>query len=111
MAVSIRRVADKQQAQCHDVKAYVSAAVAIVAIILAYWTGSSVRAEFGSPALFTAVFMIVAVWIFPEVVEKSKYQKKTFGENSATLVLNARHYCCSAECLLLVQSGHADRSL
>jgi hypothetical protein len=50
----------------NDVKAYVSAAVAIVAIVLAYWSGSPVRPEFGPFLLGTAAFMIVAMWIFPE---------------------------------------------
>jgi hypothetical protein len=50
----------------NDVKAYVSAAVAIVAIVLAYWSGSPVRPEFGPLLLGTAAFMIVAMWIFPE---------------------------------------------
>ena len=31
----------------NDVKAYVSVAIAIVAIVLAYWSGSPVRPEFG----------------------------------------------------------------
>jgi hypothetical protein len=50
----------------NDVKAYVSATVAIVAIVLAYWSGSPVRPEFGTLLLGTAAFMIVAMWIFPE---------------------------------------------
>ncbi len=50
----------------NDLKAYVSAAVAIVAIILAFWSGSPVRPEFGNFVLATAAFMIVAMWIFPE---------------------------------------------
>jgi hypothetical protein len=50
----------------NDVKAYVSAAVAIVAIVLAYWSGSPVRPEFGPFLLGMAAFMIVAMWIFPE---------------------------------------------
>jgi hypothetical protein len=50
----------------NDVKVYVSAAVAIVAIVLAYWSGSPVRPEFGPFLLATAAFMIVAMWIFPE---------------------------------------------
>ena len=56
----------------NDVKAYVSAAVAAVAIILAYWSGSPVRPEFGNFVLATAAFMIVAMWIFPEAGKKSK---------------------------------------
>ena len=54
----------------NDVKAFVSAAVAIVAAILAYWNGSPVRPEFGTFVLATAAFMIVAMWIFPEAGEK-----------------------------------------
>ena len=54
----------------NDVKAYVSAAVALVAIILAYWSGSPVRPEFGNFVLGTATFMIVAMWIFPEAGAK-----------------------------------------
>jgi divalent metal cation (Fe/Co/Zn/Cd) transporter len=48
----------------NDVKAYVSAAVAIVAIVLAYWSGSPVRPDFGNFILAMAAFMIVAMWIF-----------------------------------------------
>jgi hypothetical protein len=50
----------------NDVKAYVSATVAVVASVLAYWSGSPVRPEFGPFLLGTAAFMIVAMWIFPE---------------------------------------------
>jgi hypothetical protein len=56
----------------NDVKAYVSAAVAIVAILLARWSGSPVRPEFGNLVLATAVFMILAMWIFPEAGAKKK---------------------------------------
>jgi hypothetical protein len=56
----------------NDVKAYVSAAVAIVAIVLAYWSGSPVRPEFGPFLLGTATFMIVAMWIFPEAGGKQR---------------------------------------
>jgi membrane protein YdbS with pleckstrin-like domain len=55
-----------------DVKAYVSAAVAIVAMVLAYWSGSPVRPEFGNFVVATAAFMIVAMWIFPEAGGKKK---------------------------------------
>ncbi|HEV3161648.1 MAG TPA: hypothetical protein VGZ89_16930 [Xanthobacteraceae bacterium] len=58
-----------------DVKAYVSAAVAIAAIVLAYWSGSPVRPEFGNFILATAAFMIVAMWIFPEAGGKKKAPK------------------------------------
>ena len=56
----------------NDVKAYVSAAVAIVAIVLAYWSGSPVRPEFGPFLLGTAAFIIVAMWIFPEAGGKQR---------------------------------------
>jgi hypothetical protein len=58
-----------------DVKAYVSAAVAIVAMVLAYWSGSPVRPEFGNFVVATAAFMIVAMWIFPEAGGKKKAPK------------------------------------
>jgi hypothetical protein len=56
----------------NDVKAYVSAAVAVVALVLAFWSGSPVRPEFGNFVLATAAFMIVAMWIFPEAGGKNK---------------------------------------
>jgi hypothetical protein len=56
----------------NDVKAYVSAAVAIVAVVLAYWSGSPVRPQFGNFVLATAAFMIVSMWIFPEAGGKKK---------------------------------------
>jgi hypothetical protein len=59
----------------NDVKAYVSAAVALVAIILAYWSGSPVRPEFANFVLATAAFTIVAMWIFPEAGGKKKAPK------------------------------------
>jgi hypothetical protein len=59
----------------NDVKAYLSAAVAIVAIVLAFWRGSPVRPEFGNVVLATAAFMIVAMWIFPEAGGKKKAPK------------------------------------
>jgi len=59
----------------NDVKGYVSAMVAIVAIILAHWRGSPVRPEFGHFVLVTAAFMIVAMWIFPEAGGKKKVSK------------------------------------
>jgi hypothetical protein len=59
----------------NDVKAHVSAAVAVVAIVLAYWSGSPVRPEFGPFLLGTAAFMIVAMWIFPEAGGKKRVSK------------------------------------
>jgi len=59
----------------NDVKACVSAAVAIAAIILAYWSGSPIRPDFGSFVLGTAAFMIIAMWIFPEAGGKKQLPK------------------------------------
>ena len=59
----------------NDVKAYVSVAVAVIALILAYWSRSPIRPEFGNFVLATAVFMIVAMWIFPEAGGKRKAPK------------------------------------
>jgi hypothetical protein len=59
----------------NDVKAYVSAAVAVVAAVLVYWSGSPVRPEFGPFLLGTAAFMIVAMWIFPEAGGKKRVPK------------------------------------
>jgi membrane protein YdbS with pleckstrin-like domain len=50
----------------NDVKAIVSALSLIVASILAYWSGSPVRPEFSTYIMVTAVFMVLAMWIFPE---------------------------------------------
>ena len=59
----------------NDVKAFVSAAVVIVAIVLAFWSGSPIRPEFGTFVLATASFMIVAMWIFPEAGGKKRMPK------------------------------------
>jgi hypothetical protein len=50
----------------NDVKAALSVVVVVVAAILAYWRGSPIRPEFGNFVLITAVFMVVAMWVFPE---------------------------------------------
>ena len=50
----------------NDVKAIVSALLLIVAAILSYWSGSPVRPDFATYIMVTAVFMVVAMWVFPE---------------------------------------------
>lgn len=55
-----------------DVKAATSAIALIVAAILAYWGGSPVRPDYGNFVMATAVFMVVAMWIFPEAGAKKK---------------------------------------
>lgn len=50
----------------NDVKAIVSVFVLIVAAVLAYWSGSPIRHDFSTFVIITAIFMIVAMWVFPE---------------------------------------------
>jgi membrane protein YdbS with pleckstrin-like domain len=50
----------------NDIKAMLSVVVLIVAAVLAYWNGSPVRPDFGNFVMGTAVFMVAALWIFPE---------------------------------------------
>ena len=49
-----------------DVKAAVSAAVIVVALGLVYWGNSPIDPAFDKFVLLTAVFFVVAMWIFPE---------------------------------------------
>jgi hypothetical protein len=49
-----------------DVKAAVSAVVILVALGLVYWGGSPIQPAFDKFVLLTAVFFVVAMWIFPE---------------------------------------------
>jgi hypothetical protein len=60
-----------------DVKAIVSAVALIVAAVLAYWSGSPIRPGFSTYVMATAVFMVVAMWIFPEAGGKKGDAKKT----------------------------------
>jgi hypothetical protein len=59
-----------------DVKAIVSAIVLIVAGVLAYWSGSPIRPDFSTYIMVTAVFMVVAMWIFPEAGAKKGNMKR-----------------------------------
>jgi hypothetical protein len=56
----------------NDVKAIVSALSLIVAAVLAYWSGSPIRPEFSTYIMVTAVFMVLAMWIFPEASAKTR---------------------------------------
>jgi hypothetical protein len=60
----------------NDVKAIVSVVVLIVAAVLAYWHGSPVRHEFSTLLMIIAVFMIAAMWVFPEAGVKKGDLKK-----------------------------------
>jgi multisubunit Na+/H+ antiporter MnhG subunit len=60
----------------NDVKTTVSAIGLIVAVILAFWHGSPIRPEFSTFVLVTAIFMVGAMWVFPEAGVKKKDLKK-----------------------------------
>jgi membrane protein YdbS with pleckstrin-like domain len=60
----------------NDVKAAVSVVTLIVAAVLAYWGGSPIRPDFSTFIMITAVFMVVAMWIFPEAGVKKDDVKK-----------------------------------
>ena len=61
----------------NDVKAVVSAVTLIVAAVLAYWSGSPIRPGYSTFVMVTAVFMVVAMWIFPEAGVKKGQKKAT----------------------------------
>jgi membrane protein YdbS with pleckstrin-like domain len=61
----------------NDVKVAVSVLAMIVAAVLAYWSGSPIRPEYSTYVMATAVFMVVAMWIFPEAGVKKGDMKKT----------------------------------
>ena len=62
----------------NDVKAILSAVFLIVAAILAYWRGSPIRPDFSTYIMVTALFMVVAMWVFPEAgVKKGDVKKGT----------------------------------
>jgi hypothetical protein len=48
------------------VKAALSAIALAVALVLAYWSGSPIRRDFSTFVVITAIFMIAAMWVFPE---------------------------------------------
>jgi hypothetical protein len=50
----------------NDVKAALSVVVLAVALVLAYWSGSPIRHGFSTFVVLTAIFMIAAMWVFPE---------------------------------------------
>ena len=50
----------------NDIKAVVSAVALLVAVVLAYWGGSPISPEYGHFVIGTAIFMVIARWIFPE---------------------------------------------
>jgi hypothetical protein len=61
----------------NDVKAAVSAITLAVALVLAYWSGSPIRHDFAGFVVFVAVFMIAAMWVFPEAGVKKGDVKRS----------------------------------
>jgi hypothetical protein len=59
-----------------DVKAVVSGVALVVAAVLAYWSGSPIRPGFSTYVMVIAIFMVVAMWIFPEAGVKKGDVKK-----------------------------------
>jgi hypothetical protein len=60
----------------NDVKTAVSIVSVIVAAVLAYWSGSPIRPEYATFVMGTAIFMVIAMWIFPEAGVKKGDLKK-----------------------------------
>jgi hypothetical protein len=60
----------------NDVKAAVSAVTLIVAAVLAFWSGSPIRPQLATFVIIVAVFMVAAMWIFPEAGVKKGDVKK-----------------------------------
>jgi hypothetical protein len=60
----------------NDVKAALSALALIMAAALAFWSGSPIRPELSIFVIVTAVFMVAAMWIFPEAGVKKGDAKK-----------------------------------
>ena len=60
----------------NDVKTALSVVVLAVAAALAFWRGSPVRPDFSVFLIAIAVFMVVAMWVFPEAGVKKGEGKK-----------------------------------
>jgi membrane protein YdbS with pleckstrin-like domain len=61
----------------NDVKAALSAVALLVALVLAYWSGSPIRHDFSTFVIITAVFMVAAMWVFPEAgVKKGNFKRR-----------------------------------
>ena len=55
-----------------DVKATVSIVVLLLAAGLVYWSGSPIRPDYHAAVAVTAIFFVVAMWIFPEAGGKKR---------------------------------------
>jgi hypothetical protein len=59
-----------------DVKAILSAIALIVGAILAFWSGSPIRHGFATFVVVTTIFMVAAMWVFPEAGVKKGEVKR-----------------------------------
>lgn len=64
-----------------DVKAAVSAIALLVALVLAFWSGSPIRHDLANFVIGTAVFMVAAMWVFPEAGGKKREMKRAAKQN------------------------------
>ena len=60
-----------------DVKAVLSAIALVVGAVLAFWSGSPIRPGFSTFVIGTTIFMVAAMWIFPEAGVKKGQVKRT----------------------------------
>lgn len=60
-----------------DVKAILSAIALAVGAILAFWSGSPIRPGFSTFVIATTIFMVAAMWIFPEAGVKKGQVNRT----------------------------------
>ena len=61
----------------NDVKAALSAVALAVALVLAYWSRSPIRPDFSTFVVITAIFMVAAMWVFPEAGVKKGNLKRS----------------------------------
>jgi hypothetical protein len=66
-----------ERAMPNDVKIGVSGVTLLVALILAFWSGSPIRHGFASFVIVTAIFMVAAMWVFPEAGVKKGDLKRS----------------------------------
>ena len=60
----------------NDIKAGLSVVVLIIAAVLANWRGSPIRPDLATFVIIMAIFMVVAMWVFPEAGVKKGDVKK-----------------------------------
>ena len=59
----------------NDIKAILSAITLLVVAAIAYWEYSNARSDLGWIVIGTGIFMVIAMWVFPEAEEKKAKRK------------------------------------